>query len=494
MRASPPHSCGDQESRVVTGTIRVAAVDLGASSGRVVLGAAGRGVLRVETVARFPNEPVQLPDGLHWNVVELYQRVLDGIAAAARQASGLLAGMAIDSWAVDYGLLGDGRLLGLPFHYRDERNPGGMAAVHGVSPHAALYARNGLQLLPFNTLYQLAADPRASDADELLMIPDLLGYWLTGRSVTERTNASTTGLLNVHTGEWDDELVGQLGLPRRLLGRLVDPGEVVGRVLPHVGELIGVPDLELTTVGSHDTGSAIVGVPMQADDAAYISCGTWGLVGVELDKPVLTEASREANFTNERGVDGRIRFLTNVMGLWLLSETQRTWERSGHAESLGQLLAAAADVPATEHTFDVRDPTFLAPGHIPARIRRWYEDAGLRPPASHPELVRAIVDSLAQAFADALDQAEQLAGHPVRVVHLVGGGALNTLLCQATANRSGRPVLAGPVEATAIGNVLVQARTAGALTGDLHALRRLITHTTALVPYAPERASTTTGR
>ena len=464
--------------------VRLAAVDLGASSGRVVLGEVGPHVLQMEAVARFANEPVRLSDGLHWDVLALYQRALEGLAAAARQAPDL-AGVAVDSWAVDYGLLRDGRLLGLPFHYRDERNATGVERVHAVVPHDELYARNGLQLLPFNTVYQLAADPWSADADHLLLVPDLLGYWLTGGIVTERTNASTTGLLDVHTGRWDDELVDRLGLPRRLLGPLVEPGDVIGPVLPEVGEAIGVPGLQVTAVGSHDTASAVVGVPIQGDDAAYISCGTWGLVGLELEQPVLSEASRTANFTNEGGVDGRIRFLTNVMGLWLLSETQRTWQRDGTGQPLDRLLGAAAALPATADVFDVQDPVFLAPGDMPERIDKWYADAGLRPPASRPALVRAIVDSLAQAFADALDRAEQLSGHPVRVVHLVGGGALNTLLCQATADRSGRPVLAGPVEATALGNLLVQGRTAGALSGDLEVLRRLVAETAEIVRYVP---------
>lgn len=471
-----------------TGTVHVAAVDLGASSGRVVLAEVGRDVLRMQTVARFPNQPVRLPDGLHWNVVELHQRALDGLAAAARLAPGRLAGIGIDSWAVDYGLLRDGRLLGLPFHYRDERSAAGVDFVHAVIPPEQLYARNGLQFLPFNTLYQLAVDRWCGDADDLLLIPDLIGYWLTGQRVTERTNASTTGLLDVHTGQWDRELLDRLGLPSRPFGRLVGPGEVVGPVLPAVGEAIGVAGLQVTAVGSHDTASAVVGAPLQDDDAAYISCGTWGLVGVELEAPVLTEDARAANFTNEGGVDGRTRFLTNVMGLWLLSESQRAWEREGGAEPLDRLLAAAAAVPPTRDVFDVQDPVFLAPGDMPGRIQKWYADAGLRAPQSRAEVVRAVVDSLAQAFADALDRAERLSGRTVRVVHLVGGGALNTLLCQATADRSGRSVLAGPVEATALGNVVVQARTAGVLSGDLEALRRLVAATSDIVRYTPSRA------
>ncbi len=460
-------------------SVNVAAVDLGASSGRVMLARVGRDVLELEAVARFANDPVRLPDGLHWNVLELYQRALDGLRTASRQAD--LASVGIDSWAVDYGLLDSGRLMGAPFHYRDERSAAGVELVHKLVPPDELYRRNGLQFLPFNTLYQLTADGSVAGADQLLMIPDLLGYWLTGRAVTERTNASTTGLLDVRTGRWDDELVRRLGLPRSVLSPLVDPGTTVGRLLPD----LALPDVELIAVGSHDTASAVVGVPIRSDDAAYISCGTWGLVGVELDSPVLTEESRIANFTNEGGVDGRVRFLTNVMGLWLLSETMRTWAREGVVEPLERLLAAAASLPPTRHIFDVQDPAFLSPGDLPARIRQWYDDAGHPPPASRPALVRGIVDSLAAAFATAVDRAEQLSGHAVRVIHLVGGGALNTLLCQATADRSGRPVLAGPVEATAIGNVLVQGRAAGVLSGGLEDLRRLVAATTEVRRFTP---------
>ncbi|MFL6062527.1 MAG: rhamnulokinase family protein, partial [Marmoricola sp.] len=390
-----------------TGTAHVAAIDLGASSGRVMLGEVGSAVLRLEAVSRFPNDPVRLPDGLHWNVPELYQRAVEGLATAVRR-SPALAGVAVDSWAVDYGLLRGGRLLGMPFHYRDERTAAGVERVHSVVPHSELYVRNGLQLLPFNTLYQLAADPWAADADDLLLVPDLLGYWLTGRRVTERTNASTTGLLDVHTRDWDDELVARLGLPRHVLGELVDPGDVVGPVRAAVGELVGLPGLEVTAVGSHDTASAVVGVPIQGHDAAYISCGTWGLVGVELESPVLTEASRAANFTNEGGVDRRVRFLTNVMGLWLLSETRRAWEREGTAEPLDRLLSSAAAAPPTTEVFDVQDEMFLPPGDMPARIQKWYAEAGLAAPDSRPVLVRAIIDSLAQAFADALERAQEL--------------------------------------------------------------------------------------
>ncbi|MCZ4499686.1 MAG: rhamnulokinase [Marmoricola sp.] len=470
------------------GTVNVAAVDLGASSGRVVLAEVGPGVLRTEAVARFGNDPVLLPDGLHWNVVELYRQSVLGLRAAQRKAAarrGGLASIGVDSWAVDYGLLRGGSLLGTPFHYRDAGRTRGVDVVHAVTRPADLYARNGLQFLPFNTLYQLAADDLVASADQLLLVPDLIGYWLTGTAVTERTNASTTGLLDVTTGDWDRDLVTRLGIPDTLLTGLVSPGDSLGALLPDVSDATGAFGAQVTAVGSHDTASAVVGVPLQSDDAAYISCGTWGLVGIELEKPVLTDAAREANFTNEGGVDGRVRFLTNVMGLWLLSESLRAWEREGHPESLEGLLAAAASLPPSKRVFDVQDPEFLLPGNMPGRIFDWYRDAGYPPPASRASLVRAIIDSLAQAFAEAVDAAGRLSGRPVRTIHLVGGGAMNTLLCQCIADRSGRVVLAGPVEATAIGNVLVQGRAVGALSGDLETLRRLVVETSDLVRYTP---------
>jgi rhamnulokinase len=460
-------------------TVSVAAVDLGASSGRVMLGRVGRDHLSLEAVARFGNEPLRLPDGLHWNVAELYRQALHGLRLAVRTAPEL-AGVAVDSWAVDYGLFRADRLLGLPYHYRDEKRSAGVDTVHAVVPPQELYARNGLQFLPFNTVYQLAADPLVGEADTLLMIPDLIGFWLTEQAFTERTNASTTGLLDVSTREWDRELCARLGVVPDIFPELVDPGTMLGSLAPAVRELVGA-DLALSAVGSHDTASAVVGVPMGGDDAAYVSCGTWGLVGVELDKPVLTEAAREANFTNEGGVDGRTRFLTNVMGTWLLSETLRTWDRTDLPVLLQQ--AAAYDGPVT--VFDVQDPRFLAPGDMPARVAAYCTEQDLPIPPSPVALVRSIVESLAEGFAQAVDRAAALSGRSVSVVHVVGGGAQNALLCQSLADRSGLDVVAGPVEATALGNVLVQARALGELSGDLEVLRRLVADTQPLVSYTP---------
>lgn len=470
-----------------------AAVDLGASSGRVVLGRVGPDTLEFHESARFSNGVVPMPDGLHWNLVGLYEQALAGLGAAVRETEGELASVAIDSWAVDYGLLTGAepqhmQLLGTPFHYRDDRTAAGVEKVHGRVPFAELYRRNGLQFLPFNTLYQLAQEGLAPHADRLLLVPDLLGYWLTGEQLTEVTNASTTGLLDVHTKEWDTDLMSRLGLSSGLFAPVAAPGTSLGVTRAELTPLLGGHQLPVTLVGSHDTASAIVGTPLSTPDAAYISCGTWGLVGLELDAPVVSDASREANFTNEGGVDGRTRFLTNVMGTWLLSETLRTWEREeGRSQNLVGLLDAAAQVsPDAVVVFDVQDERFVAPGDMPARIGRLCAEQDLRAPEDKAKLVRSIVESIAAGFAAALQTAGELADRRIDVVHMVGGGSLNSLLCQATADRSGYPVMAGPVEATAIGNLLIQARTAGTLSGTLENLRELIRRTHSPLTYRPQ--------
>lgn len=474
---------------MTTGT--VAAVDLGATSGRVIVGAVGPDHLETTTVARFPNDPVLTGDELHWDILGLYGAALGGLREAFRQAPELLS-VGVDSWAVDYGLLrqdglGGERLLGNPFHYRDERANRGITAVHERVPHAGLFERNALQFLPFTTLYQLAAEPAdvLGFADTVLLVPDLIGYWLTGVARSEVTNASTTGLLRWLDRAWDDALIDRLGFPRALFPALITPGERLGPLRGSVAASLG-GHADVVAVGSHDTASAVVAVPMKADAAAYISCGTWGLVGVEVERPVLTPAALSANFTNEGGVDGRVRLLHNVMGLWILSETVRGWERGGHAHDLSALLDAAAQVPPQGvSVFDVNDPRFLPPGDMPARIDAWCAEHDLPAPTTPAEYTRAIVESLSQAFADAVATAGRLGGVDVRKIHVVGGGALNALLCQRTADRSGLPVLAGPVEATALGNVLVQARAAGLISGSLEALRDLVGRTHAPRVYAP---------
>ncbi len=468
-----------------------AAVDLGASSGRVILGRVGPGTLDLQEVHQFANGPVALPDGLHWDILRLYRDVVDGLRLAGRLADDL-GGVGVDSWGVDYGLLDEsGGLVGNPFHYRDTRTEAVIPAVHAKIDRERLYARTGIQYLPFNTVYQLAADgatPRGAAARTFLMIPDLIGYWLTGIASGEETNASTTALFDVRRRAWATDLVDELGLTASLFPPTRRPGEALGPLRAGVSTETGLSEgVEVTHVGSHDTASAVVGLPAEGDDFAYIACGTWSLVGLELDAPILTEDSRMANFTNELGVDGRVRYLRNVMGLWILQEALRAWEREGYAPGLAGLLEAAAALPDGGPLIDPDDPSFLPPGDMTARIAELCRRSDQRPPETRPATVRCIVDSLAAAYARAVDDAVRLSGRSVTVVHLVGGGSRNDLLCQATADACGLPVVAGPVEATALGNLLVQARAHGMVSGDLETLRALVRATGDLRRYEPRR-------
>ncbi|WUJ74143.1 rhamnulokinase [Kribbella soli] len=454
---------------------RVAAVDLGASSGRVMLGEVGAHVLELREVHRFWNGPVRVHGRLHWDILHLYRSTLDGLRTA-----GALNGIGIDSWAVDYGLLdADGRLLSNPVHYRDSRTDGVMERVLEKVPAADLYAATGLQQLPFNTIYQLTAEA-LEGAASLLMIPDLLGYWLTGEIGVERTNASTTQLFDVRSREWSDELISRVGLPRRVFPELREPGDVIGNVLPDETGL--APGIPVIAVGSHDTASSVVAVPAADERFAYISSGTWSLVGLELDAPVLTDEAREANFTNEGGVDGRIRFLRNVMGLWILQECQRVWGD----DDLDGLLRDAAGSPSFATLIDPDAPEFLAPGNMPGRIEEHCRATGQEPPRSRGAIVRCILESLALAYRRTLRAAQSIAGRDVDVLHVIGGGSQNELLCQLTADACGLPVLAGPVEASALGNVLVQARALGEPLPDLAAMRALVRSTHRLRTYTPQ--------
>ncbi|MER7480105.1 rhamnulokinase family protein [Streptomyces sp. NPDC126510] len=453
-----------------------AAVDLGASSGRVMVGRVGLDSLELTEAHRFVNRPVRVPEGLRWDILSLYGGVLDGLRAAGQVDS-----VGIDSWAVDYGLLdADGALLGNPVHYRDSRTEGIAEKVWATVPASELYAATGLQYAPFNTLYQLAAD-RLGGAQRLLMIPDLLTYWLTGEQGTELTNASTTQLIDPRTRAWSHDLAQRLGIDLELFAPLRQPGDPAGLLRPEVLEETGLTGpVPVTAVGSHDTASAVAAVPASDERFAYICTGTWSLAGLELDAPVLTEESRAANFTNELGLDGTVRYLRNIMGLWLLQECVRAW---GHPD-LGALLLEASKVPALRSVVDAGDAAFLAPGRMPERIAEACRVSGQPVPTSPAEVTRCILDSLALAHREAVQDAQRLAGHPVDVVHVVGGGTRNALLCQLTADACGLPVVAGPTEAAALGNVLVQARAHG-LVGDLAGMRRLLVNTQPLTRYEP---------
>jgi rhamnulokinase len=453
-----------------------AAVDLGASNGRVLRGIITAERLEIEQVHRFRNEPLHTPDGLHWDIGALFRRICRGLASV-----GPVDSVGIDSWGVDYGLLdADGALLGLPYHYRDRRT-----AALGPAPvdPAALFRRTGIADLPINTLHQLRAEPpwRLASAHRLLMIPDLLGYWLTGRTGTERSNASTTGLYSFVERDWDRELIGALGLPDRLFGAIADPGSDLGALRPSVRDVVG-DAVRVLRVASHDTASAVAAVPAESDSYAYICTGTWSLVGLELPAPLLSPAARAAGFSNETGVRG-YRYLRNVMGLFLLQECLREWPGLDAAT----LASQAARLPALRTVIDIDDPVFHVPSDtadqaMTARIASHGDGPAPTTPA---EFTRCILDSLALGHARAIADAVRTSGRDVDVVHLVGGGARNELLCQLTADACGRPVAAGPVEATALGNLLAQAIAAGVLPG-WPAARRLVAATHPPKCYLPD--------
>ncbi|SEG90423.1 rhamnulokinase [Nonomuraea solani] len=452
---------------------RFAAVDLGASSGRVMLADLSDG-LRLTEAHRFPNGPVRVAGRLYWDILGLYREILTGLRAA-----GPVSSIGVDSWAVDYGLLdASGALLGNPVHYRDDRTAGVSERVAASVGAASLYEVSGLQVLPFNTLYQLLAD-RLDDAATMLLVPDLIGYWLTGERGAEVTNASTTGLLDVNTRAWAFPLIERLGLPAGIFPPLRQPGEAIGGLRRDVAAEIGW-SAPVRAVGSHDTASAVAAVPAAGPAFAYVSCGTWSLAGVELPEPVLTPESRAANFTNEAGIDGTVRYLRNVMGLWLLQECLRAWPGS----DLGELLAAAAHEKPFAAVVNPDEPVFLPPGDMPARIAAECRRTGQIPPASPAAYVRCVLESLALGHRLAVRQAMELSGRDVEVVHLVGGGSRNELLCRFTADACGLPVVAGPAEATTFGNVLVQARAAG-LVSDLTEMRALVASAEPLRRYEP---------
>ncbi|EEH67034.1 carbohydrate kinase, FGGY family protein [Actinomyces urogenitalis DSM 15434] len=482
--------------------LHVGAVDLGASSGRVMVGTLADGRITLTETRRFVNGAVPVPadDGerLYWDVLRLWSEIREGLLAAVREV-GPLAAVGIDTWAVDYGLAREGGALAGPVAaYRSARTRGVPDQLFAAVPPGELYGVNGLQVQEFNTVFQLLAERRDGGLPDgaprtMLLLPDLLTSWLTGTQVAEVTNASTTGLLDARSRTWSTALLERLRCELDLdldpvLPPLVEAGTQVGTVRQEVLEVFG-PDgspTPVVAVGSHDTASAVVAVPTEAPDFAYISCGTWSLVGLELDEPVLTEASRQANFTNELGVDGTVRYLKNVMGLWVFNEAVRTWRSQGLEVSYAEIDAAAEACQALRTVVDINDDAFFAPGDMAARIDDYARATGQPLPRSIGEYVRCINDSLALAYRRAVREATELSGHTVNVLHMVGGGIRNRLLCQLAADATGLRVLAGPTEATALGNIVVAARGAGLIDGDLAALRRLVRSSCELATYLPD--------
>ena len=464
------------------------AVDLGAESGRVLAG----NLDRFEVVHRFENVPVRIGDSLHWNVLELYQQIKAGIRAGLQYSP---VSVGIDTWGVDYGLLdGSGALLGLPYHYRDQRTDHAPEAMDGLIERRALYEETGIQTMPFNTLYQLYAQrqrqPQLVDcARRLLTLPDLLHYWLTGTLVNEFTNASTTQLRNPLAGTWSPRVLDTVGLPPTLFSEPLMPGTEIGGLLPGVAAELGGAELRVVLPPCHDTASAVVAAPMAApEESVYISSGTWSLLGIESPRPIITDASFAHNFTNEGGADGGTRFLKNIMGLWIVQECRRQWAAEGHTFDYAELTGMAEAAGPAAFSIDPTAERFFKPGLIDDgmadRIADWCRETDQPVPDSPGAVVRGVLESLARTYADTVRQLEEITGARYRHVHIIGGGCQNGLLCQLTADTSGCAVHAGPVEATALGNLLLQAVAAGEVS-SIEAGRALIRAHAQLTHYLP---------
>jgi len=472
-----------------TDTAHFLAFDLGAESGRAVLGALDGRKLAVHEVRRFPNTPLSLTGHIHWNVYALLAEMKTAMREAAAAIGARPSSLGIDTWGVDFGLLArDGSLLGLPFCYRDHRNAGAMEDYFRLVPRPALYEATGIQFMPFNTLFQVYAmvrerSPLLDAAADLLFMPDLFNYLLTGRKAAELTIASTSQMLDPRTKTWIPGLFQAMGLSKKLLQDIVEPGTVLGPLVEDVAADTGYRHVPVVATASHDTASAVAAVPAEGRNWAYISSGTWSLVGVEEPAPVISNSSLEANFTNEGGVAGTVRFLKNVSGLWLVQGCRKAWSAEG-AVTYDDLTRAAMDAPVFAALIDPDSPRFLNPPDMPEAIAGYCRATNQAPPMTRAAMIRSLLESLALKYRHVIEQLGLVLGHPIEKIHVIGGGSRNTLLCQLTADATRIPVVAGPAEATAIGNILVQAMATGRVASPAE-MRAIIRESFELRTYAP---------
>ena len=472
-------------------------VDLGAESGRVVAGLFDGHSVRLEELHRFPNGPVNVGGTLRWNVLGLWHEIQQGLAAAAARFGDEVRSIAVDTWGVDYVLLSaQDELLGLPWHYRDERTTGMLATACERVPREEIFAATGLQFMELNTLYQLLAMKRdhpelLDQARRLLLIPDYFHWLLCGSRVVEFTNATTTQCFDPARNDWATELLGRFGLPGEIFPEVVPPGTSLGRLRSDVAAAAGLDRINVIAPATHDTGSAVAAVPTDRTGSAswtYISSGTWSLMGAEVNGAVTGPSTLAVNATNEGGIDGTFRLLKNIMGLWLVQECRRAFARDGRDVDYGTLTRQATDAPAFVSLVNPDDPSFLKPPCMPTAIRDFCRRTGQPEPASDGAMIRCALESLALKYRDVLEQIESLTGETSEVIHVVGGGSQNGLLNQFTADACGRPVIAGPVEATVLGNVLVQARADGAL-DSLGDIREVVANSTQPDTFTPTNLS-----
>lgn len=478
----------------MTKTTNFLAFDLGAESGRAVVGRFDGEKLSLEDVHRFPNGPVRIHNSLHWNVLSLFSEMKRGLAKTVAEHGKEVAALGIDTWGVDFGLLDrTGTLIGIPYHYRDSRNDGMLDKAFSIVPREEIYEQTGLQFLQLNSLYQLLSmalqkSPALEIADTFLMMPDLFNYWLTGQKVCEYTDTSTTQCYDPRSKTWAKPLLERLGIPTHFFPEIVQPGTQLGTLLPAVAAETGASAVPVIAPGSHDTASAVAAVPVSPEHEtsfAYVSSGTWSLVGTETGTPVLTPQALAYNFTNEGGVQNTIRLLKNVMGLWLIQECRRIWAQAGEELSYAELTQLAAEATPFAALVEPDDSSFFAPGDMPARIRDFCLRTGQTPPDTKGGFIRCALESLAFKYRWVIEKAAELTGRPITVLHIVGGGSQNRLLNQFAANALGRPVVTGPIEATAIGNVLMQMLAVGQLK-SLAEGRELVRRSFPVETYQPQ--------
>jgi sugar (pentulose or hexulose) kinase len=465
-------------------------IDLGAGSGRVIAGITDLDTLRLEEIHRFDNPGTDLPGGSYWNIVGLFRDIVEGLRRAVEKHGRDIVAIGIDTWGCDFALLDDrGRLLGLPHQYRDPRHEGMPEVMHAKLSEAEIYSLTGITTNFYNSSLHLLAESQAGSpalaaADKLLFVPDLLAYWLCGVQAVERTIASTSQLLDAATGDWAWGVIETLGLPRRIFGEIISPGTVLGPIRKEVARQIGMEGIPVVACASHDTASAVAGIPMEGDDSLWLSSGTWSILGLERKEPIRTPEAYAARCCNELGVEGTVRFLKNIAGLWLIQECKRQWTLDGEDLSYGEMARLAMEAPAFSAFIDPDDAVFAAPGEMPAKIQAWCERTGQAVPRDKGTILRVATESLALKYRVVFENFCALSGKRFERLHAGGGGIQNAFLAQATADALGIEVIAGPVEATSCGNIVVQMMGTGHLP-DLAAGRKLVRQSFEFQSYSP---------
>lgn len=470
------------------------AVDLGATSGRVIAGTLTGDGIELDVLHRFPNRIIEFNGQYCWNLLSLYDEILRGLSAAAQRGLDIRS-IGIDTWGVDVVCIAaDGSLAGLPRSYRDPYTDGAPEEFFKLIPRREVYERTGIQIMNFNTLFQLYAGRREGmsaldNARTILFMPDAIAYMLTGERVCEYTALSTSQFMNPRTRSIDGELLRAAGIDPALFPRIVMPGQTTGRLRPEIARATGLGEVPVVAVAGHDTGSAVAAVPARNRNFAYLSSGTWSLMGIELTKPVITDESFRQNFTNEGGVDGTVRFLKNITGMWLLEQCRISWSRQGREYSYEDIMRMTLSAPRSSALVDPDAAEFAAPADMPEAIRSYCTSRNIAPPADDAAMARLIFDSLAAKYAEVLDKLRAVAPFEIECLHIIGGGARNALLNQMTADACGIPVIAGPAEATALGNIMVQARTDGQA-GSLAGMRELISRSVDTETFLPRNSKT----